>query len=120
MVHKTKQKIISRTEKQAQLMKKMGLAHRRNNQPYDWWSLSHILWAMILAWIMTPLYALIIMILWEPLEIFILSPFLAKFGIEFGYESLKNSLSDIVFDVIGVILAVTVLSRYFEPPFFLF
>jgi hypothetical protein len=42
------------------------------------------------------------MIAWEPLEIFVLSPVLARYNIVFGYETLINSLSDIVVDVLGI------------------
>lgn len=69
---------------------------------------------------MNPLIALILLVLWEPLEIFILSPILAKFGIEFGYESLKNSLSDIFFDLLGVVIGYYFVLAIIEPPFTLF
>jgi hypothetical protein len=49
------------------------------------------------------------MVLWEPLEVFVLSPFLAKRGIEFGYETWRNSLSDIVFDIVGVAIGYVIL-----------
>ena len=69
---------------------------------------------------MNPFVALTIMVLWEPLEVFVLSPLLAKRGIVFGYESIQNSLSDIFFDVIGVFLGAYVLTNIYNPPFFLF
>lgn len=94
--------------------------HRRNGSLFDWWSLTHITWAALLAWVMNPMVALSIMVLWEPLEVLVLSPLLAKRGISFGYESIQNSLSDIFFDVIGVFLGVYVLTNLFDPPFFLF
>ncbi len=94
--------------------------HRRNGSLFDIWSLSHIAWAMVLAWVMNPFIALSIMVVWEPLEVLFLSPLLAKHGINFGYESIQNSLSDIFFDVIGVFLGVYVLSNLIAPPFFLF
>lgn len=75
---------------------------------------------ILLAWITDPLIALSLLVIWEPFEIFLLSPLLAKFGIQFGYESLKNSLSDIVFDVIGVLLGAYILAALFDPPFYLF
>ena len=96
------------------------LNHRRNGSLFDWWSLTHIAWAALLAWVMNPMVALSIMVLWEPLEVLVLSPLLAKRGISFGYESIQNSLSDIFFDVIGVFLGVYVLTKLFDPPFFLF
>jgi len=75
---------------------------------------------VVLGWVMNPLVALLIMILWEPLEIFVLSPLLGRRGIVFGYESLRNSLSDIVFNVIGVLLGAQVLAALSVPPFRLF
>lgn len=92
----------------------------RNDTLFDAWSIVHLLTGIWFGWIMTPFVALVIMVLWEPLEIFILSPLLAKVGIEFGYESLRNSLSDIVFDIIGIVIGVWVLSAVIDPPFFLF
>lgn len=120
MVEKTKSGLKARLEKQEVMMAKLGLEHRRNDSLYDGWSLLHIGWAMLLAWIMSPLIALTIMVLWEPLEVLVLSPLLAKYGIVFGYESVRNSLSDIFFDVIGVFLGFYVLSNLVDPPFYLF
>lgn len=92
----------------------------RNNKFFDLWSILHFVWGALLGWLMAPFVALAIMVLWEPVEIFILSPLLAKFGITFGYESIKNSLSDIVFDTLGVIFGAFILSQFFAPPFHLF
>ncbi len=69
---------------------------------------------------MNPFVALTIMVLWEPIEIFVLSPILARFGISFGHESLRNSLSDIVFDTIGVAIGAYILGALAVPPFYLF
>lgn len=80
----------------------------------------HLVTGMALGWVMRPFTALVILVLWEPLEILILSPLLAKAGIKFGYESLRNSLSDIFFDVLGVALGVWVLANLVGPPFHLF
>lgn len=107
-------------ERQERMMARLGLEHRRNDALYDGWSLLHIIWAMALAWVMSPFIALTIMVLWEPLEVLVLSPLLAKYGIVFGYESIRNSLSDIFFDVIGVFLGVYVLAKLIDPPFYLF
>lgn len=72
------------------------------------------------AWVMNPLIALVILVLWEPFEVLVLSPLLAKGNIKFGYESVRNSLSDVFFDVVGVLLGAYVLANFFEPPFYLF
>lgn len=120
MVSKTKNGLKARMEKQERMMARLGIEHRRNDALYDTWSLAHIAWAMVLAWVMPPFIALTIMVLWEPLEVLIISPFLARYGIVFGFESIRNSLSDIFFDVIGVFIGVYVLSELFAPPFHLF
>ncbi len=59
-----------------------------------------------LAWLIGPVAAFVVVTLWEPLEIFVLSPLLAKRGIVFGYETWRNSLSDILFNSLGISLAV--------------
>ena len=75
---------------------------------------------VVMGWLMEPFLALVLMILWEPLEIFVLSPLMARFGIEFGYESWRNAISDIIFDAAGIALGVYVLGALVDPPFTLF
>jgi len=96
------------------------MKRKRNDSLFDLWSIVHILTGILLGWIMPPFVALLIMVLWEPLEILVLSPFLAKFNIVFGYETIRNSLSDIFFDCVGVALGFYVLSNLLDPPFTLF
>ena len=120
MVERNKNGLIARMDRQERMMSRLGLEHRRNDALYDGWSILHVAWAAGLAWVMSPFIALTIMVLWEPLEVLILSPLLARLGIVFGYESIRNSLSDIFFDVVGVFLGVYVLSKLFHPPFYLF
>jgi hypothetical protein len=98
----------------------MGRVHPRNNAIFDKWSIVHLATGIVFGLLIQPLLALAIMVLWEPLEIFVLSPLLAKIGIEFGYETWRNSLSDIAFDVIGVMLGYFALSQWLEFPFRLF
>jgi hypothetical protein len=93
---------------------------RRNSALFDNWSIVHVVTGIGMGWVMRPFIALSIMVLWEPLEILILSPLLARRNIKFGYESLRNSLSDIFFDVVGVALGTWVLAHLFIPPFHLF
>lgn len=93
---------------------------KRNDDLFDTWSIVHLLTGVAMGWLMQPYIALVIMVLWEPLEILVLSPLLAKVGIIFGYETLKNSLSDIFFDVIGVTLGAWALTALFAPPIHLF
>ena len=78
----------------------------RNRRWVDPWSLTHLAWAAALAWFMHPALAFLLMALWEPLEIFVLSPILARFGVEFGNEGWQNSVGDLAFDAAGVLLAV--------------
>ena len=94
--------------------------HRRNSALFDVWSLVHLGTGIVGAWVMDPLILLLVMTLWEPLEILVLSPFLARFGILFGHESLRNSLSDIAFNCLGVAIGYWGLSSLWDPPFHLF
>ncbi|MGB0652950.1 MAG: hypothetical protein ACPGQL_07095 [Thermoplasmatota archaeon] len=74
----------------------------RNDALVDGWSLIHFATGIGMALLMDPFIALVLMILWEPLEIAILSPILAKRGIDFGRETWRNSVSDIIVDAAGV------------------
>lgn len=76
---------------------------------FDAWSIVHFSFGVALGLILAPGIAAAVLVIWEPVEIFILSPLLARFGIVFGYESLRNSLSDIVFDIIGLLVGTLVL-----------
>ena len=96
------------------------LLPKRNDKILDTWSVIHLVTGVTLGWVITPFVALAIMVLWEPLEIFVLSPIMASIGITFGFETLRNSLSDILFDTIGVIIGAYVLASMFAPPFHLF
>jgi hypothetical protein len=89
----------------------------RNDLLFDVWSLVHLVTGILMAWVMDPFVALLIMVLWEPLEILVLSPLLAKAGVTFGHETLRNSLSDIFFDCVGVALGYWVLTPLYDPPF---
>jgi hypothetical protein len=80
--------------------------HKRNDKLVDIWSLVHVVSSAGLAWLIGPVAAFIVVTLWEPLEIFVLSPLLAKRGIVFGYETWRNSLSDIVFNTLGISSAI--------------
>ena len=93
---------------------------KRNGKIFDLWSIIHFSTGVMLGWLVDPFIALVIMVLWEPLEIFVISPFLMRFNIVFGYETLRNSLSDILFDTLGVITGTLILSSIFKPPFRLF
>lgn len=92
----------------------------RNNKLYDLWSLVHLATGIVFGWIMPPAVAIAAMVLWEPLEILVLSPLLGRYGILFGRETLRNSLSDIAFDLAGISLGFYVLLTLAKPPFTLF
>jgi hypothetical protein len=94
--------------------------HERNNTLYDTWSLVHLGVGVWLGWLMMPWVALLIMVLHEPLEVLVLSPLLARFGIIYGYESMRNSLSDIFFDAVGITVGALLLTALKAPPFHLF
>ncbi|MDB5170868.1 MAG: hypothetical protein JWO35_562 [Candidatus Saccharibacteria bacterium] len=102
------------------MSKNTNIALKRNDALFDPWSIVHLCTGVALGWVMDPFFALSLMILWEPLEIFVLSPFLARFDIVFGHETLRNSLSDIVFDAMGVGLGAWALTALATPPFNLF
>ena len=78
----------------------------RNNSLFDLWSIVHFLTGVVMGSYLNPILALGLMIAWEPVEILVLSPPLGKRGILFGHESLRNSLSDIIVDALGILAAV--------------
>lgn len=90
---------------------------KRNDVLFDRWSIIHLLTGIVLGWLVNPLVAIIGMVLWEPLEILVLSPLLARVNITFGFETLKNSLSDIVFDIAGVLIGSQLLAQILHAPF---
>ena len=93
---------------------------KRNGSLFDAWSIVHLLTGIGMGWLMDPFIALALMVLWEPFEVLVLSPFLARYSIIFGHESLRNSLSDIFFDTVGVALGAWALTAIVHPPFHLF
>jgi hypothetical protein len=99
---------------------KIQLLPKRNNSLFDGWSIVHFSSGVALGWVLPPFLALALMVVYEPFEIFILSPVLERFGIIFGYEGLRNSLSDIVFDTAGVATGAFILAKLVAPPFSLF
>jgi hypothetical protein len=102
-------------------MAKTKLKLKRNNALFDIWSIVHFTTGVALGWLIDPFFGLAIMVLWEPLEILVLSPILWKrYNIVFGHETLHNSLSDIVFDTLGVLTGYLLLTSLFDPPFHLF
>ncbi len=76
----------------------------RNARLFDRWSLVHIGWGLGLGWLLPPVIAFTLLVAWEPFEVLLLSPFLMKRGIVFGYEAWPNSVSDIVFDTVGLLM----------------
>lgn len=78
------------------------LKYGRNKNVFDVWSVVHLATGMVMGYFIEPLTAIIIMLAWEPFEVLILSPLLARYSVNFGYESLQNSLSDMAVDIVGV------------------
>jgi len=93
--------------------------YQRNTRLYDRWSNVHILSGIIAGWTLHPLAAFALCALYEPFEVFLLSPFLMKRGIVFGYEALPNSLSDIFFDSIGIAIGFFLALHLGRPQDFL-
>lgn len=92
------------------------LARRvRNDQLVDWWSATHFAWAVVLGLAIGPLWAFALLVAWEPFEILVLGPLLSRKGIAFGHEGWRNSLSDIVFDGAGALLAYAVALTLWDP-----
>lgn len=78
---------------------------KRNNRLVDRWSFVHFASSAALCWLVGPVPAFVITALWEPFEIYIISPLLGKKGIVFGYETWRNSVSDIFFNTAGISVA---------------
>lgn len=81
----------------------------RNDKFFDGWSVIHLITSILFTLIIGPKITLVIVFLWEPLEIFLLSPLLSRMGINFGEETLKNSISDLIFDAVGVAIGIAIL-----------
>jgi hypothetical protein len=94
--------------------------HHRNDSLVDVWSAVHLVTGVLFGWVMDPFVALLVLTLWEPFEVLLLSRILARWGILFGHESLRNSLSDIVFNSVGVAVGFWLLTPLRDPPFHLF
>ncbi len=91
------------------------MARPRNDLLFDIWSLVHLGSGVLAALVLSPFAAFTLLVLWEPLEILVLSPLLARVGITFGHESLRNSVSDIVFDGLGVLLGHFLIGQLWDP-----
>lgn len=87
----------------------------RNNRLFDIWSLAHVAWGLGLGIFLGPWWAFGILVAWEPFEILLLGPWLARWGIPFGHETWRNSLSDVVFDGLGAGLAFVAVLPAWNP-----
>ncbi len=70
--------------------------------------------------LMPPLIAIALIIIWKPFEILVVSPILARCHLDFGFETLKNSVLDIMVDIGGVALGYYAVAHYIVPSFHLF
>ncbi len=91
---------------------------RRNDALVDVWSGVHLMTGVAMGWVMDPFVALLLLVLWEPFEVLVLSPLAERmWNAEFGFEGLRNVVSDILFDALGVALGFWVLRHFVDPPF---
>lgn len=77
-----------------------------NRRWFDLWSLTHVVWGAAAGWFLGPWVGFLVMAAWEPIEIFVLSPLLARFGVVFGHEGWQNSLGDLACNAVGIAAAV--------------
>jgi hypothetical protein len=87
----------------------------RNDRLLDIWSAAHFAWGLVLALLLGPFWAIGLLVAWEPFEIFLLGPRLARWGVPFGHETWRNSLSDIVFDVAGAAASFLWVMPFWDP-----
>ena len=100
------------------IFRREGLRAPVNHKLVDWWSGAHVVSGTLMAWVMDPLVAFILMALYEPIEVYLLYPaFLRKFGFVFGNEGLRNSLVDLFFNLAGILVGFYILRELFSPPF---
>ena len=93
----------------------------KNTSYVDGWNFAHLFTGIVFGWVMDPIFAIILLALYEPFEIYVLCRFLyKKFGIEFGNETWWNSAIDIVFNTAGVFIGLYILRSFIAPPFLLF
>jgi hypothetical protein len=87
----------------------------RNDRLWDYWSAAHVAWSLAISILVGPWWGLALMVAWEPIEIFLLGPRLARWGISFGHETWRNSVSDMVFDAVGALLAFLLVLPLWDP-----
>jgi hypothetical protein len=87
----------------------------RNDSLIDIWSGAHFAWGIALTIVFGPFWALGFLVAWEPFEILLLGPHLARWGIPFGHETWRNSLSDIVFDAAGAAVGFFLVLGFWDP-----
>lgn len=100
------------TKKTKTRLKRIRSFARRNNNNFDKWSVVHLSSGIIFGLIFNPIVAFVVLVAWEPIEILLISPLLAKHKITFGYETVKNSLSDILFDSAGILTALIIIPLF--------
>lgn len=87
----------------------------RNGSLVDIWSGAHFAWGVGLAILLGPFWAIAILAAWEPFEILLLGPHLTRWGIPFGHETWRNSLSDVLFDAAGAAAAFFLVLGFWDP-----
>lgn len=76
----------------------------RNPKLVDVWSFVHLATCAAMTFVVGPAVSFLVALAWEPLEVLVLSPLFAKRGIDFGHESLRNSLSDVAFNAAAALV----------------
>ncbi len=85
------------------------MSNTGNDLFVDKWSFIHVPSGGVLTILFGPIIAFITTTLGKPSEVLVISPMLMKRNIVFGHESLRNSISDLVFNTVGIILALIIL-----------
>lgn len=88
---------------------------RRNNRLIDPWTFVHVVAGAAATLVVDPVAAFLILAVYEPVEIFLISPLMWEIGIEFGYETWRNALVDVIFNGVGVLLGWYVILPRWNP-----
>lgn len=92
-----------------------------NTRHWDNWSFVHLASGVLFGWFMNPVAAFALLAFYEPVEIFLLSPYLyRRFRIVFGNEAWNNALVDLVCNTVGIFIGYKVMRALIEPPLILF
>lgn len=88
---------------------------RRNQRLVDGWSGLHLLGGVVVALVLPPFWALVVAVLFEPVEVLVIGPVVARYDIDFGHEGVRNLAMDLVFDVAGILVGAFWLRDVLAP-----